>query len=155
MNWRNLPEGLPDLAQRFVAAARLIQLDSDGLPCNPQQATEVVALTEMARLIAVWFAGNMPTTETQRQLWMLADEWCCLMAAYNHSDGRRRGHHKAMGRRWARALAEAPVLLPAGPVAVCEFSDDIVEDRDPLADYVDIEGGYRFYYDGRPPEPVE
>jgi len=26
--------------------------------------------------------------------------------------------------------------------------------RDPLADYVDVEGGYRWFYDGRGPEPL-
>jgi len=191
-----LPDDLREAAQRFVVATSLIDLDETGLPCNPEQAFLVGIQTDLAHRLVHALSGSRPSrSDIARQVWALADAWCCVMAGTN--DGQ--SHVASMGRRWLEARADAPDLMRAmaRPVAIPDHvTPDLIEslrdssddpdgvptivrtitdadgnvigtvtgvpsfdpliaepEHDPIDDYPDIEGGYRWRRD-QPPEPL-
>jgi hypothetical protein len=106
-----LSSGLRDVALRFLMAASRIDLDAEGLPCNPDQALEVDSTSRLARRLT---DALRPTDgPAARAMWVMAEEWNCLLAAHEH--GTRR---LDVGRRWLAARANAADLLgfaPGGP----------------------------------------
>jgi hypothetical protein len=97
-----------DAANRFLTAASLIDLDAEGLPCNPDQTREIDITSELAhRLTDALRPTDGPVA---RAVWVVAEEWNCLLAANLH--GARRPE---MGRRWLAAQANAAQLLGCAP----------------------------------------
>jgi hypothetical protein len=99
---------LRDAANRFLAAASLIDLDAEGLPCNPDQTREIDIMSELAhRLTDALGPTDGPV---ERAVWVVAEEWNCLLAVNQHSARR-----PEMGRRWLAARANAAQLLGCAP----------------------------------------
>ena len=98
-----IPDALLDIARQFITAGSLIELDDNGLPCNPSQALEVIVTTRLAqRLLHVLRPGDDDAVYT------LADAWVSLVAT-------QAGRDRQAGARWLSARASAPDLLGSSP----------------------------------------
>jgi hypothetical protein len=147
-------ERLIDLFGQMVAR---FTVDSDGTAWPPMSdwvPTEVLAY-EVAR------RTEEPGTVQDMMLRRLASATMTLVAAVCYGTE----HLESWTREWVLARGElmvtdidaspAVVMPEPPPEPVGESWEPELVPHDPLAGYVDVEGGYRWFYDGRPPEPVQ
>jgi hypothetical protein len=117
-----LPDDLRDKVLRFVTAASLVELDSDGVPCRPKQASEWDHLTDNAN----YFVAELrsPVGTPLGSVRHLAWQWQCVIAAFRHG-GATDSNRRIMGGRWLAARAQVSgELFPNAPVADVSFSDE-------------------------------
>jgi hypothetical protein len=142
------------LLELFGQMLSHVTVDDDGtawLPMSDWAPTEVLAY-EVAR------RTEEPSTVQDMMLRHLASATMTLVAAVRYGTE----HLESCTREWVLARGElmvtdmgAVVMPETPPQAAPESWKPALVPNDPLADYVDIEGGYRWFYDGRPPEPLQ
>jgi hypothetical protein len=85
-----IPDEFLDTARQFITSGSLIELDTDGLPCDAAQALEITITTRLAqRLLHVLRPGD------DDALYGSADAWVSLAAT-------QQGRDREAGRRWLR-----------------------------------------------------
>lgn len=146
-------ERLVELFGQMLAAVTVDPDDTAWIALSDWAPTEVLAYEVMRRTEE---AGTVRDMMLRR----LAAVTMTLVAAIR--DGSE--HLEEWTKRWVVARGElmvsdidvspAVVMPETPPEAVPQAWQPVLVPNDPLADYVDVEGGYRWFYDGRPPEPL-